>query len=84
MNIFDPIFLMIVILIVVIILSVMILYDGFKVRKVIKDTLADVKKENKHDTIGSNVENIYTLLPNLANFGTLSVTVQLGTHIALC
>ena len=33
---------------------------------------------------GSNVENIYTLLPNLANFGTLSVTVQLGTHIALC
>ena len=38
---------MIVILIVVIILSVMILYDGFKVRKVIKDTLADVKKENK-------------------------------------
>jgi hypothetical protein len=47
MNIFDPIFLMIVIWIVVIILSVMILYDGFKVRKVIKEILADVKKENK-------------------------------------
>ena len=44
MNIFDPIILQIAIWILVIILSIMILYDGFKIRRFLKETIADMKE----------------------------------------